>query len=65
MDTPAVSVPTNSNIMMSPEQAALSPANLLSGQLAPPQRMTPDLEQAWMELLSLPELQVWYLITPH
>ncbi|XP_017278225.1 nuclear factor erythroid 2-related factor 2a [Kryptolebias marmoratus] len=57
MDTPAVPVPTSSNIMMSPEQPALSPASLPSGQLAPPQRMTPDLEQAWMELWSLPELQ--------
>ncbi|XP_013856879.1 nuclear factor erythroid 2-related factor 2a [Austrofundulus limnaeus] len=53
MDTPA----THSNIMMSPEQPALSPADLPSAQLALPQRMTPDLEQAWMELWSLPELQ--------
>lgn len=54
MDTPAA----NSNIMMSPEQPALSPANLPAAPLALPQRMTPDLEQAWLELWSLPELQV-------
>ncbi|XP_069558704.1 nuclear factor erythroid 2-related factor 2a isoform X2 [Brachyistius frenatus] len=53
LDTPAVAVP----IMMSPEQPALSPAVLTPGQLTPPPRMSPDLEQAWMELLSLPELQ--------
>uniref|UniRef100_A0A4W6EBH0 Nfe2 like bZIP transcription factor 2a n=1 Tax=Lates calcarifer TaxID=8187 RepID=A0A4W6EBH0_LATCA len=53
LDTTVVSAPSSSNIMMSPEQPALSPGPLLS----PPQRMSPDLEQAWMELLSLPELQ--------
>ncbi|XP_028992803.1 nuclear factor erythroid 2-related factor 2a isoform X2 [Betta splendens] len=43
------SVPGSSNTMaMTPEQPALPSA---------PQTMTPDLEQAWMELLSLPELQ--------
>ncbi|KAM9347431.1 nuclear factor erythroid 2-related factor 2a [Symphorus nematophorus] len=56
LDTPAVSVP-----MMSPEQPALPPATLSPGPLPQPpppsQRMSPDLEQAWMELLSLPELQ--------
>ncbi|XP_072253120.1 nuclear factor erythroid 2-related factor 2a [Leuresthes tenuis] len=57
LDTPAVSVPSSGTIMMSPEQPALSPAALSSGQLTPPQRMSPDLEQAWMEILSLPELQ--------
>ncbi|KAM9342697.1 nuclear factor erythroid 2-related factor 2a [Pholidichthys leucotaenia] len=56
MDTPALSA-TYSNSIMSSEQAALSPAHLSPGPLQPPQRMTPDLEQAWMELLSLPELQ--------
>ncbi|XP_041857679.1 nuclear factor erythroid 2-related factor 2a [Melanotaenia boesemani] len=57
MDTPAVSVPTSVNIMMSPDQPALSPASVSSDQLKTPQKMSPDLEQAWMELLSLPELQ--------
>ncbi|KAI3356255.1 hypothetical protein L3Q82_017498 [Scortum barcoo] len=53
LDTTAVSAP-----MMSPEQPALPPATLSPGPLIPPpQRMSPDLEQAWMELLSLPELQ--------
>ncbi|KAK9537639.1 hypothetical protein VZT92_005240 [Zoarces viviparus] len=53
-DTTAVSAP-----LMSPEQPALPPATLSPGPLLPPppQRMSPDLEQAWMELLSLPELQ--------
>ncbi|CAG5865619.1 unnamed protein product [Menidia menidia] len=57
LDTPAASVASSSTIMMSPEQPALSPAALSSGPLTPPQRMSPDLEQAWMEILSLPELQ--------
>ncbi|XP_054470789.1 nuclear factor erythroid 2-related factor 2a [Anoplopoma fimbria] len=52
LDTTAVSAP-----MMSPKQPALPPASLSPGPLPPPQRMSPDLEQAWMELLSLPELQ--------
>nr|BAM36384.1 nuclear factor erythroid-derived 2-like 2 [Oplegnathus fasciatus] len=54
LDTTAVSAP-----MMSPEQPALPPATLSQSPLIPqpPQRMSPDLEQAWMELLSLPELQ--------
>ncbi|KAM8855449.1 nuclear factor erythroid 2-related factor 2a [Spinachia spinachia] len=54
LDTVAVSAP-----MMSPEQPALPPAALSTGAPLPPppQRMSPDLEQAWMELLSLPELQ--------
>ncbi|XP_070770255.1 nuclear factor erythroid 2-related factor 2a [Enoplosus armatus] len=51
LDTAAVSAP-----MMSPELPALLSATLSPGPL-PPQRMSPDLEQAWMELLSLPELQ--------
>ncbi|XP_034550453.1 nuclear factor erythroid 2-related factor 2a [Notolabrus celidotus] len=55
LDTAVVSAP-----MMSPEQPALAPATL-SPPPPPPtppqQRLSPDLEQAWMELLSLPELQ--------
>ncbi|XP_071387965.1 nuclear factor erythroid 2-related factor 2a isoform X1 [Centroberyx affinis] len=56
LDTAVVPAPSSSHIMMSPEQpplpqTPLSPAPLL------PQRTSPDLEQAWMELLSLPELQ--------
>lgn len=57
LDTPAVSAAIGSNMMMSPEQPAPSPATLSPGQLPSPQRMSPDLEEAWMELLSLPELQ--------
>ncbi|MEQ2313262.1 hypothetical protein AMECASPLE_000039 [Ameca splendens] len=57
LDTPAVSVPASSNMMMSPEQPALSTATISSGQPTPSQGMSPDLEEAWMELLSLPELQ--------
>ncbi|XP_029967297.1 nuclear factor erythroid 2-related factor 2a [Salarias fasciatus] len=56
LETPASSS-ISSNMMMSPEQPAVSPASLSSGQLPPPQRISPDFEQAWMELLSLPELQ--------
>ncbi|TDH06866.1 hypothetical protein EPR50_G00117890 [Perca flavescens] len=59
LDTTAVSAP-----MMPPEQPALPLATLSPGPLLPPptpspppQRMSLDLEQAWMELLSLPELQ--------
>ncbi|KAL3056284.1 hypothetical protein OYC64_018888 [Pagothenia borchgrevinki] len=54
LDTTAVSAP-----MMPPEQPVLPPATLSPAPLPPPppQRITPDLEQAWMELLSLPELQ--------
>ncbi|XP_029385718.1 nuclear factor erythroid 2-related factor 2a [Echeneis naucrates] len=57
LDTNAVSVPSNSNMMMSPDPPALPPATLSPGPLPHSQRMSPDLEQAWMELLSLPELQ--------
>lgn len=46
----------NSSVMMSPEQQSLLPTTPSPVQL-PPQRMSTDLEQAWMELLSLPELQ--------
>uniref|UniRef100_A0A8C6TDF0 Nuclear factor, erythroid 2-like 2a n=1 Tax=Neogobius melanostomus TaxID=47308 RepID=A0A8C6TDF0_9GOBI len=45
----------NSSVM-SPEQQPLLPTAPSPVQL-PPQRMSTDLEQAWMELLSLPELQ--------
>ncbi|XP_044221214.1 nuclear factor erythroid 2-related factor 2a [Thunnus albacares] len=61
LDTTAVPSPSSSStIMISPEQPALPPVTLSPGPLSPPppqQRMSPDLEQAWMELLSLPELQ--------
>lgn len=62
MQNPAVCmelppVYASGNTMMSPEQPALTPA-VLPSQLTPPQRVTPDLEEAWMEILSLPELQV-------
>lgn len=53
------SVSSSNTMMMSPEQPGLPSASLSPGPLPPPaQRMSPDLEQAWMELLSLPELQV-------
>uniref|UniRef100_A0A3Q3FQT8 Nfe2 like bZIP transcription factor 2a n=1 Tax=Labrus bergylta TaxID=56723 RepID=A0A3Q3FQT8_9LABR len=52
LDTPAVSAP-----MMPPEQPAATPAALSPPSPPHQQRMVPDLEQAWMELLSLPELQ--------
>ncbi|XP_029315571.1 nuclear factor erythroid 2-related factor 2a [Cottoperca gobio] len=53
LDTTAVSAPT-----MSPEQPVLPPVTLSPAPPPPlPQRISPDLEQAWMELLSLPELQ--------
>lgn len=45
---------TNVVSMMSPEQPAVPPAALTP----PTQTMSPDLEQTWMEILSLPELQV-------
>uniref|UniRef100_A0A7N8X0X8 Nfe2 like bZIP transcription factor 2a n=1 Tax=Mastacembelus armatus TaxID=205130 RepID=A0A7N8X0X8_9TELE len=56
LDT-TVSVPGSNNIMRSPEQPALPSAALSPDPVSPPQGMSPDLEQAWMELLSLPELQ--------
>lgn len=61
-DTPVgvdttVPAPSSSHIMMSPEQPAL-PQTPLSPDPLVPQRTSLDLEQAWMELLSLPELQV-------
>ncbi|KAF7668826.1 hypothetical protein LDENG_00284340 [Lucifuga dentata] len=54
LDRAVVSTPSSSNVMMSPEQQTLTLAPLSPVQS---QRMSPDLEQAWMELLSLPELQ--------
>lgn len=45
---------TNVESMMSPEQLAVPPDPLTP----PTQTMSPDLEQTWMEILSLPELQV-------
>lgn len=47
--------------MMSPELAAMPSPTLSPDPLAasPSQAMCPELEEAWMELLSLPELQVW------
>ncbi|XP_061579465.1 nuclear factor erythroid 2-related factor 2a [Cololabis saira] len=50
--TAPVSMHVSGNIMMSPEPPALSPASLSS-----PQQMSSEVEQAWMEILSLPELQ--------
>ncbi|XP_053185209.1 nuclear factor erythroid 2-related factor 2a [Scomber japonicus] len=60
LNTTAVSPPSSSSMIMSPEQPALPPVTLSPGPLLPPptpQTMSPELEQAWMELLSLPELQ--------
>ncbi|XP_061925917.1 nuclear factor erythroid 2-related factor 2a [Entelurus aequoreus] len=50
---------SSSAVMMSPEQPSLPPLTLSPAPLvaSQPQRMSLDLEQAWMELLSLPELQ--------
>ncbi|XP_033842449.1 nuclear factor erythroid 2-related factor 2a isoform X1 [Periophthalmus magnuspinnatus] len=45
-----------STTVMTPEQPSLLPTTPSPVQL-PPHRMSTDLEQAWMELLSLPELQ--------
>ncbi|KAM3862117.1 nuclear factor erythroid 2-related factor 2a [Diretmus argenteus] len=56
LDTTVAPAPNSSHIMMPPEQPALPQAPLSPGPLLP-QRTSPDLEQAWMELLSLPELQ--------
>ncbi|XP_038576464.1 nuclear factor erythroid 2-related factor 2a [Micropterus salmoides] len=57
LDTTAVSVPLASPEQTVPLQATLSPCPLSPAPPPPPQRMSLDLEQAWMELLSLPELQ--------
>ncbi|XP_062313864.1 nuclear factor erythroid 2-related factor 2a [Osmerus eperlanus] len=56
LDTALVPAPTSGHIMMAPEppRAARTPAH---PDPLPPQRTSPDLEQAWIELLSLPELQ--------
>nr|XP_046261149.1 nuclear factor erythroid 2-related factor 2a isoform X2 [Scatophagus argus] len=58
-DTPVCLDTTAVVPMMSPEQPSLLSATLSPDPLSspPPQRMSLDLEQAWMELLSLPELQ--------
>ncbi|KAM6985304.1 nuclear factor erythroid 2-related factor 2a [Aplochiton taeniatus] len=56
LDAAVVPAPNTSRVMIAPEQPDLSQAPLLPAPL-PPQRTSPDLEQAWMELLSLPELQ--------
>ncbi|CAN9497734.1 unnamed protein product [Ophioblennius macclurei] len=57
LETPPSSSISSNMMMMSPEQPAMSPATLPPGQLPPPQSAPPDFEQAWMELLSLPEIQ--------
>ncbi|XP_061696718.1 nuclear factor erythroid 2-related factor 2a isoform X2 [Syngnathoides biaculeatus] len=62
LDTSTVSVSSSrssSVVMMSPEQPSLAPLTLSPG---PPiasqsQKVSLDIEEAWMELLSLPELQ--------
>ncbi|XP_054642109.1 nuclear factor erythroid 2-related factor 2a isoform X2 [Dunckerocampus dactyliophorus] len=46
---------SSSVVMMSPEQPSLP--SLALSPAPQPQRMSLDMEQAWMELLSLPELQ--------
>ncbi|XP_019713147.1 nuclear factor erythroid 2-related factor 2a [Hippocampus comes] len=50
---------SSSVAMMSPEQPSLAPHTLSPDALtaSQPQKMSLDIEQAWMELLSLPELQ--------
>ncbi|XP_077435319.1 nuclear factor erythroid 2-related factor 2a [Vanacampus margaritifer] len=50
---------SSSVAMMSPEQPSLAPLPLSPDPLtaSQPQKMPLDIEQAWMELLSLPELQ--------
>lgn len=47
--------------MMSPELPAVPSTTQSPDSLSgsPTQAMCPELEEAWMELLSLPELQVW------
>ncbi|XP_056146097.1 nuclear factor erythroid 2-related factor 2a [Lampris incognitus] len=56
LDTAVVPASNSNHIMMSPDQPAL-PLTSISPAPPLPQRTSPDLEQAWMELLSLPELQ--------
>ncbi|XP_046902346.1 nuclear factor erythroid 2-related factor 2a isoform X1 [Hypomesus transpacificus] len=55
-DAALAPAPASGHTMMAPEQphVARTPAH---PDPLPPQRTSPDLEQAWMELLSLPELQ--------
>ncbi|XP_061547465.1 LOW QUALITY PROTEIN: nuclear factor erythroid 2-related factor 2a [Phycodurus eques] len=62
LDTSDVSVESSrssSVAMMSPEQPSLAPLTLSPGPMiaSQPQKIPLDIEQAWMELLSLPELQ--------
>ncbi|XP_061647654.1 nuclear factor erythroid 2-related factor 2a isoform X2 [Phyllopteryx taeniolatus] len=62
LDTSDVSVASSrssSVAMMSPEQPSLAPLTLSPGPMiaSQPQKIPLDIEQAWMELLSLPELQ--------
>ncbi|XP_038870419.1 nuclear factor erythroid 2-related factor 2-like [Salvelinus namaycush] len=56
LDAAVAPAPNSSHIMMKSDPPALTQLPLLPAPL-PPQRTSPDLEQAWMELLSLPELQ--------
>uniref|UniRef100_A0A674BYQ5 Nfe2 like bZIP transcription factor 2a n=2 Tax=Salmo trutta TaxID=8032 RepID=A0A674BYQ5_SALTR len=56
LDTVVAPAPNSSHIMMKSDPPALTQLPLLPAPM-PPQRTSPDLEQAWMELLSLPELQ--------
>nr|XP_057937762.1 LOW QUALITY PROTEIN: nuclear factor erythroid 2-related factor 2a [Doryrhamphus excisus] len=54
-DCSSSSSSSRSVVMMSPEQPSLP--SLTLSPAPQPQRMSLDMEQAWMELLSLPELQ--------
>uniref|UniRef100_A0A8C7JD50 Nfe2 like bZIP transcription factor 2a n=1 Tax=Oncorhynchus kisutch TaxID=8019 RepID=A0A8C7JD50_ONCKI len=56
LDAAVALAPNSSHIMMKSDPPALTQLPLLTAPL-PSQRTSPDLEQAWMELLSLPELQ--------
>lgn len=56
LDAAVVPAPNSGRMMIAPAEAALPLAPLFTPPLAP-QSTSPDLEQAWMELLSLPELQ--------
>ncbi|KAL0963864.1 hypothetical protein UPYG_G00314550 [Umbra pygmaea] len=56
LDTTVAPTPHSSHLMMASEPVALPQPSLPPGPLLS-RRTSPDLEQAWMELLSLPELQ--------
>ncbi|XP_029567052.1 nuclear factor erythroid 2-related factor 2 isoform X1 [Salmo trutta] len=56
LDVTVAPAPNSNHVMMACELPALTQPPLLPAS-QPPQRTSPDLEQAWMELLSLPELQ--------